>query len=449
MPPTSGGREDKSSGTSVSGLNASGSSAGASLGTTQLPPLSTSPYTQGLVPNAAFSLGNATLATHQLNYMHPGKGPTGRMGDFTGARPIMQNNSNAAAAAAAFKITQLGPVAGANVMVSRMDMSRPTSASPVPALLSHAGRMSGSLPPSIGPRPPVRPSAATALSGPPGVFYHHPPLNVTKFTNMTVANTGSKNPLKPNHFTIAVPGARAPSATASEPSGSADASGPAVKDAEASVEGMRRGGGSARTTLRAADLIHILPNLVSSLKRRHSQSGRTPGAAPAPSASPNTTTTTSSAVTLVAEQLLSVVSGPSSDDHHPGERKRGKNHATAVHQCEACGKIYKHRNCLSKHRWEHHESWEHTRRVCQTKHQQVQLLEAAQVLAEITRGPQVDDGLRTVEDTPLDGESDDSLDQDDNGSDPGAGDDEHDQEDVSIGEHEYASFVPTEGHLVM
>ena len=53
------------------------------------------------------------------------------------------------------------------------------------------------------------------------------------------------------------------------------------------------------------------------------------------------------------------------------------------HQCEQCGKIYKHRNCLSKHRWEHHEAWEATKRVCTTKHQQVQLLEAAQVLFEM------------------------------------------------------------------
>jgi hypothetical protein len=36
--------------------------------------------------------------------------------------------------------------------------------------------------------------------------------------------------------------------------------------------------------------------------------------------------------------------------------------------------------------WEHHDSWEHTKKVCQTKHQQVQLLEAAQVLSEIISG---------------------------------------------------------------
>ena len=52
-------------------------------------------------------------------------------------------------------------------------------------------------------------------------------------------------------------------------------------------------------------------------------------------------------------------------------------------KCEKCGKEYKHRNCLLKHRWEHHPTWESTKKACQTKHQQVQLLEAAQILTKI------------------------------------------------------------------
>lgn len=55
-----------------------------------------------------------------------------------------------------------------------------------------------------------------------------------------------------------------------------------------------------------------------------------------------------------------------------------------VYQCKDCGKEYKHRNCLVKHRWEHNGAWESTRKSCQTKHQQVQLLEAAQILADFT-----------------------------------------------------------------
>lgn len=62
----------------------------------------------------------------------------------------------------------------------------------------------------------------------------------------------------------------------------------------------------------------------------------------------------------------------------------GKIQGTVLHSCTSCGKVYKHRNCLTKHRWEHHAAWEETKRFCQTKHQQVQVLEAAQMLAELT-----------------------------------------------------------------
>lgn len=63
---------------------------------------------------------------------------------------------------------------------------------------------------------------------------------------------------------------------------------------------------------------------------------------------------------------------------------RSKTHAPhAMHQCMRCGKVYKHKNCLSKHGWEHHESWDLTKKWCQTKHQQVQMLEAAQMLVEM------------------------------------------------------------------
>lgn len=68
----------------------------------------------------------------------------------------------------------------------------------------------------------------------------------------------------------------------------------------------------------------------------------------------------------------------------PGEAKRVRIHTNSMHQCGVCGKMYKHRNCLTKHAWEHHESWALTKKWCQTKHQQVQMLEAAQVLTELT-----------------------------------------------------------------
>lgn len=75
---------------------------------------------------------------------------------------------------------------------------------------------------------------------------------------------------------------------------------------------------------------------------------------------------------------------PTTSSPIPGEAKRVRIHTNSMHQCSVCGKMYKHRNCLTKHAWEHHESWALTKKWCQTKHQQVQMLEAAQVLTELT-----------------------------------------------------------------
>lgn len=74
---------------------------------------------------------------------------------------------------------------------------------------------------------------------------------------------------------------------------------------------------------------------------------------------------------------------PSPSPSGTGSAKRVRIHPTSFHQCTICGKMYKHKNCLTKHAWEHHESWAMTKRWCQTKHQQVQMLEAAQVLTEL------------------------------------------------------------------
>ncbi len=56
---------------------------------------------------------------------------------------------------------------------------------------------------------------------------------------------------------------------------------------------------------------------------------------------------------------------------------------TMMFQCDHCGKVYKHRNCLVKHGWEHHESWHLTMKHCSSKHQQVQMMEAAYVLSDM------------------------------------------------------------------
>jgi len=54
-----------------------------------------------------------------------------------------------------------------------------------------------------------------------------------------------------------------------------------------------------------------------------------------------------------------------------------------TYTCNHCGKKYKHRNCLVKHLWEHHESWELCLKFNLTKHQQVQMMEAAQILVDL------------------------------------------------------------------
>ncbi|KAJ6020562.1 hypothetical protein N7540_006066 [Penicillium herquei] len=100
-------------------------------------------------------------------------------------------------------------------------------------------------------------------------------------------------------------------------------------------------------------------------------------------------------------------------------------------RCERCGKGYKHGSCLSKHMWEHDPAWAITSKLLISKHQQVQLLEAATVLVTMNhddpeQSPDADsefssaspdassdvrDGLSSVETTPppMDEEEDDDF----------------------------------------
>ncbi|CAO3593305.1 unnamed protein product [Absidia cylindrospora] len=72
--------------------------------------------------------------------------------------------------------------------------------------------------------------------------------------------------------------------------------------------------------------------------------------------------------------------------YHPMPDNRTVPHETTVssevdlRSCHECGKIYKHPSCLYKHLWEHSEGWELTSKLPLTKHQQVQILEAATIL---------------------------------------------------------------------
>ncbi|OTA90686.1 hypothetical protein M434DRAFT_366164 [Hypoxylon sp. CO27-5] len=60
--------------------------------------------------------------------------------------------------------------------------------------------------------------------------------------------------------------------------------------------------------------------------------------------------------------------------------KEGKKSNRIELRCDKCGKGYKHSSCLTKHLWEHTPEWSLTSKLLISKHQQVQLLEAASVL---------------------------------------------------------------------
>ncbi|GMK59517.1 hypothetical protein CspeluHIS016_0801230 [Cutaneotrichosporon spelunceum] len=54
-----------------------------------------------------------------------------------------------------------------------------------------------------------------------------------------------------------------------------------------------------------------------------------------------------------------------------------------VFKCETCAKEYRHPSCLIKHRWEHSPHWREPTQISMSKHQQVQMLEAAAILSHI------------------------------------------------------------------
>ncbi|UNI14099.1 hypothetical protein JDV02_000770 [Purpureocillium takamizusanense] len=66
-------------------------------------------------------------------------------------------------------------------------------------------------------------------------------------------------------------------------------------------------------------------------------------------------------------------------DGQPLAKESKKSNRVEV-RCEKCGKGYKHSSCLTKHLWEHTPEWSYTSKLLISKHQQVQLLEAASVL---------------------------------------------------------------------
>ncbi|CAI2174657.1 20527_t:CDS:2 [Funneliformis geosporum] len=82
---------------------------------------------------------------------------------------------------------------------------------------------------------------------------------------------------------------------------------------------------------------------------------------------------------VIKQEDITQVSPPDSSKEHSPTPSISK----TTYTCHECGKRYKHRNCLVKHLWEHHESWELCLKFNLTKHQQVQMMEAAQILVDL------------------------------------------------------------------
>ncbi|KAL5483570.1 hypothetical protein ACEPAI_8802 [Sanghuangporus weigelae] len=66
-------------------------------------------------------------------------------------------------------------------------------------------------------------------------------------------------------------------------------------------------------------------------------------------------------------------------DKKAGKSVKVKKRGT-IFQCESCSKVYRHPSCLVKHRWEHTPQWREASKFMLSKHQQVQVLEAAAIL---------------------------------------------------------------------
>ncbi|RSL98088.1 hypothetical protein CDV31_012734 [Fusarium ambrosium] len=83
--------------------------------------------------------------------------------------------------------------------------------------------------------------------------------------------------------------------------------------------------------------------------------------------------------------------------------KEGKKSNRVEVRCDKCGKGYKHSSCLTKHLWEHTPEWSYTSKLLISKHQQVQLLEAASVL--VAMNGNVKDSASTPPDSAKDFQS--------------------------------------------
>ncbi|RAL06708.1 putative C2H2 finger domain protein [Aspergillus homomorphus CBS 101889] len=132
------------------------------------------------------------------------------------------------------------------------------------------------------------------------------------------------------------------------------------------------------------------------LSRSMNSPSQEPPVARRTSPSHSTTITTPATITENAAPISSDASNPAAKPVTTKNRNRrasegahqvkpeGKR-SMAELRCERCGKGYKHGSCLSKHMWEHDPAWAITSKLLISKHQQVQLLEAASVLVTMTQ----------------------------------------------------------------
>ncbi|KAH7070437.1 hypothetical protein BKA63DRAFT_493471 [Paraphoma chrysanthemicola] len=84
----------------------------------------------------------------------------------------------------------------------------------------------------------------------------------------------------------------------------------------------------------------------------------------------------------------------------------GKRASASDLRCDKCGKGYKHSSCLTKHLWEHTPEWQYTSKLLISKHQQVQLLEAASVLVAMNKESDAGDSDHSSLSPPASGSSD-------------------------------------------
>ncbi|KAG9045772.1 hypothetical protein FS837_005660 [Tulasnella sp. UAMH 9824] len=101
------------------------------------------------------------------------------------------------------------------------------------------------------------------------------------------------------------------------------------------------------------------------------------------STSPPTTTPPVRSVQQLIQKQSSDASGDGNDEDSAPNTGSGRKKGV-IYRCETCSKVYRHPNCLLKHRWEHSPAWREASKFLLSKHQQVQLLEAAAILSHIT-----------------------------------------------------------------